>query len=93
MICVVGSFLPVYFDNIKYASVYAGFGSVSERLRRWFKAPVSSVAWVRIPPLPFILYWFLTIHLVKILMGRHKRFVFRCLISFQSLNRSILKAS
>ena len=27
-------------------------GSVAERLRRWFKAPVSSGAWVRIPPLP-----------------------------------------
>ena len=62
-------------------------------LRRWFKAPVSSEAWVRIPPLPFILYLFLTIHLVKILMGKHKRFVFRCLISFQALNRSIVKAS
>ena len=24
-------------------------------LRRWFKAPVSSEAWVRIPPLPYIL--------------------------------------
>ena len=23
-------------------------------LRRWFKAPVSSGAWVRIPPLPFV---------------------------------------
>ena len=25
-------------------------------LRRWFKAPVSSGAWVRIPPLPTLLY-------------------------------------
>ena len=25
-------------------------------LRRWFKAPVSSEAWVRIPPLPKILF-------------------------------------
>ena len=62
-------------------------------LRRWFKAPVSSEAWVRIPPLPFILYLFPTIHLVKILMGRPKRFMFRCMISFQALNRSIVKAS
>ena len=29
-------------------------------LRRWFKAPVSSEAWVRIPPLPssFCSFWF-----------------------------------
>ena len=28
-------------------------------LRRWFKAPVSSEAWVRIPPLPnFFIYFF-----------------------------------
>ena len=33
-------------------------------LRRWFKAPVSSEAWVRIPPLPIldiapsVMYWF-----------------------------------
>ena len=94
MISVVGSFLPVYFDkNIKYARTAVSFGSVAERSKRWFKAPVSSEAWVRIPPLPFILYLFLTIHLVKILMGKHKRFVFRCLISFQALNRSIVKAS
>ena len=25
-------------------------------LRRWFKAPVSSEAWVRIPPLPFFFF-------------------------------------
>ena len=25
-------------------------------LRRWFKAPVISMAWVRIPPLPFMLH-------------------------------------
>ena len=25
-------------------------------LRRWFKAPVSSEAWVRIPPLPEVFY-------------------------------------
>ena len=32
MIRVVGNFLPVYFDkNIKYASVFASFGSVAER--------------------------------------------------------------
>ena len=27
-------------------------------LRRWFKAPVSSEAWVRIPPLPYIFFTF-----------------------------------
>ena len=27
-------------------------------LRRWFKAPVSSEAWVRIPPLPGIFWVF-----------------------------------
>ena len=27
-------------------------------LRRWFKAPVSSEAWVRIPPLPAIFFFF-----------------------------------
>ena len=32
MICVVGSFLPVYFDkNIKYARLSVSFGSVAER--------------------------------------------------------------
>ena len=29
-------------------------------LRRWFKAPVSSEAWVRIPPLPLKLFFFHT---------------------------------
>ena len=28
-------------------------------LRRWFKAPVTSVAWVRIPPLPLFCFFFL----------------------------------
>ena len=27
-------------------------------LRRWFKAPVISMAWVRIPPLPIIIFFF-----------------------------------
>ena len=27
-------------------------------LRRWFKAPVSSEAWVRIPPLPTLIFYF-----------------------------------
>ena len=36
-------------------------------LRRWFKAPVSSEAWVRIPPLPKTL---LCIPLFPILSGR-----------------------
>ena len=29
-------------------------------LRRWFKAPVSSGAWVRIPPLPLKFFFFFT---------------------------------
>ena len=29
-------------------------------LRRWFKAPVSSGAWVRIPPLPLKFFLFFT---------------------------------
>ena len=34
-------------------------------LRRWFKAPVSSEAWVRIPPLPMNLFHFSMRKLLK----------------------------
>merc|ERR1711951_76345 len=49
-----------YGNCIKSTSIIGGGERVAwpSGLRRWFKAPVSSEAWVRIPPLPyfFLLY-------------------------------------
>ena len=39
------------FSNIHVSQLYKKVAWPSG-LRRWFKAPVSSGAWVRIPPLP-----------------------------------------
>ena len=38
-------------------------------LRRWFKAPVSSEAWVRIPPLPCVLFMVVVVVLVVVFGG------------------------
>ena len=45
-------------DRTKNERVYAATEKVvwPSGLRRWFKAPVISMAWVRIPPLPFMLH-------------------------------------
>ena len=47
-----GSAAKTLMSYLHNTASYAGYGSVADGLRRWFKAPVSAGAWVRIPPLP-----------------------------------------
>ena len=44
-------------------------------LRRWFKAPVSSEAWVRIPPLPHLLGLCLYTYIVKLAYINHTTYI------------------
>ena len=56
---------PLHFTALNKSEIYIGSSQVvawPSGLRRWFKAPVISMAWVRIPPLPtFSLFTILTI--------------------------------
>ena len=44
-------------------------------LRRWFKAPVSPGAWVRIPPLPVFFFYFIFITNRELLLQFHMLFI------------------
>ena len=46
---------------MKLISVFAIEVAWPSGLRRWFKAPVSSEAWVRIPPLPYLFNYILNV--------------------------------
>ena len=50
-------FIPSCASKISFGNSQCIINEVAwpSGLRRWFKAPVSSEAWVRIPPLPFLL--------------------------------------
>ena len=47
-------------NNEEYYNIWVSFVRIAwpSGLRRWFKAPVTSVAWVRIPPLSTFLILF-----------------------------------